>query len=95
MPSITIKNIPEQLLERLRQRATDDQRSMNREVIHLLNTSLAREPADDGAVRLARAVDAQVKAWARLAGRWESNVDAATEIEQIYAARTGARHVEL
>jgi hypothetical protein len=29
------------------------------------------------------------------AGRWEFDVDAATEIEQIHAARISGRHIDL
>jgi antitoxin FitA len=41
--SITIKNVPTALLERIRQRAAANRRSMNREIIHQLE---AAYPAD-------------------------------------------------
>ena len=37
MPSVTIKDIPDDLLERLRQQAPKDKRSMNKEVIYLMD----------------------------------------------------------
>jgi plasmid stability protein len=46
MPSITIKDIPDKLLERLRRRAQEDKRSMNREAIHLLDLALAGQSVD-------------------------------------------------
>jgi plasmid stability protein len=94
MASITIKDIPEDLLERLRHRAAEDRRSMNREIIHLLNLALSSNPADRDAADMARRIDAQIRAWRQLAGRWESDLDAAEEIEDIYAARSGGRQVD-
>jgi hypothetical protein len=38
--------------------------------------------------------EAQVAAWRKLAGKWESDVDAATEAEHIMEERTPAREVD-
>ena len=95
MPSLTIKDIPEDLLERLRQRAAADKRSMNKEILHLLDTALSREPVDYNSASISRRIDAQVHAWRQLAGRWESDLGTAEEIAQIYAARTAGRPIDL
>jgi plasmid stability protein len=72
MPSLTIKDIPDQLLTRLRQRAASEQRSLNREVIHLLDRVLSEAPAAPVSVALTERIEAQVQAWRTLAGRWDS-----------------------
>ncbi len=95
MPSVTIKDIPSDLLERLRQRAAKDKRSMNREVIYLLDVALSHAPAENYLARPAQRIDTQIQAWRQLAGRWESDLNTSEEIEQIYANRTGGRQVEL
>jgi len=95
MPSITIKDIPQDLLERLRRQAAHDKRSMNKEVVHLLDLALSGEMAPADAATMGRRIDAQVQAWSRLAGRWESDLETDDEIEQIYAARTPGRRVDL
>jgi plasmid stability protein len=41
MPSLTIKGIPAELLEQLRRRAGLHRRSLNSEVLHLLERSIA------------------------------------------------------
>ncbi|MGH8522956.1 MAG: FitA-like ribbon-helix-helix domain-containing protein [Gammaproteobacteria bacterium] len=41
MPTITLKNIPDELHQRLRLSANRHHRSLNREIISLLETSLA------------------------------------------------------
>jgi plasmid stability protein len=95
MPSITIKDIPEDLVDRLRRRAAHDKRSMNKEVVYLLDLALSGEMTSAGAAAMARSIEAQLQAWRQLAGRWESDLETADEIEQIYAARTQGRRGDL
>lgn len=92
--SITIKNIPDRLLTRLRERAAMENRSMNREIIRLLDMSLSgdRIPSLEHWRTLA---DAQAEAWSRLGGRWVSDVPVEDEIAAIYAARSAGREIEL
>ncbi|MGH8651978.1 MAG: FitA-like ribbon-helix-helix domain-containing protein [Gammaproteobacteria bacterium] len=92
MSSITIKDIPHNLLERLRARAALDKRSMNKAIIHLLDQALS-ETNDDPAIRLREQLDSHVQAWSRLAGRWDSDRGSAEEIDEIYAARSEGRTV--
>jgi predicted RNase H-like HicB family nuclease len=47
----------------------------------------ARRPSKTGA-------DAQLSAWRKLAGKWESDVDRATEAERLMKRRTFGRKVE-
>ena len=95
MPSLTIKDLPDPLWARLRQRAATDRRSLNREVIHLLERALAEAPAAPEAVALAERIEAQVRAWQTLAGRWDADREPAEEIGELYAARTPGRPVDL
>jgi plasmid stability protein len=44
MPSLTIKGVPHELLDRLRQRAEQHRRSLNGEVLHLLEHSVSSTP---------------------------------------------------
>lgn len=43
MPALTIKGIPERVLERLRHRAAQERRSLNQQVIQLIEQALADE----------------------------------------------------
>lgn len=94
MPSLTIKDIPEKLLRRVRARAAAERRSMNGAVIHLLDEALAGRPPRAADSVQARA-QVRAEAWRRLAGRWRSRHSAAREIEMIYAARSRGRPVRL
>jgi plasmid stability protein len=46
MPSILIKDIPDEMHRQLREAAARDHRSLNKEVIALLETALAERPVD-------------------------------------------------
>lgn len=87
MPSITIENIPSELLARLRQHAARHRRSVNEEIVHLLDRALSGAITGRDEAEGTRGVEAQVHAWRSLAGRWESEAGPAREVEQIYAAR--------
>jgi plasmid stability protein len=92
MPSLTLKNLPEELLAALRAAAARDRRSVTQEIIHLLDIALqgGQPPARDAAD-----TEAQVAAWRKLAGKWTSDVDPATETKRIVERRTKGREVDL
>ncbi len=54
MPTITLKNVPEELHRRLKERAARHHRSLNREAIHCLEEAVTDEqpPADDLLARI-------------------------------------------
>jgi len=85
MPTLTIRDLPTDVLERLRRRAAEERRSLNQEAIHLLEFALRAERFSP---------EAQVEAWLRL-GTWKSSKSAKQEIAEIYAARTLGRRVKL
>lgn len=89
MSSITLKDVPEELLIRLRKAAARDRRSLNQEALVLIEGGLvARETAEERALR-------QVEAWRALAGGWVSDREFNDEIADLYAARTSGPDVDL
>jgi hypothetical protein len=92
MASLTIRDIPNDLLTRMRALAARERRSLNRQVIVLLESSL---PADVEAEeqRLRAESAAQVHAWQRLAEQFGADVDIAAD--DLLSARTAGRPVEL
>ena len=92
MASITLKNLPDDLLRTLRESADREHRSLTREIIHLLESELRARGEHPGP--RAPGVSAQLAAWRRLAGRWESDVDHATEAKRLMRRRTPGRKVE-
>ncbi len=89
MPSITLKDVPEQLLVRLRTAAARTRRSLNQEALVLLDDGLtAIETAEARAER-------QVAAWRSLAGGWHAEASFEEETAALYAARDAGRDVDL
>ena len=106
MPSLTLENIPEPLLERLRRRAEADRRSLTQEILHLLEAALEQHDRPDDAERAAPDQDrdrhqarnqaqAQADAWEALGGRWRSDLEPGEEIDRILASRTRGRQGDL
>lgn len=89
MSSITLKDVPEELLVRLRAAAARERRSLNQQALVLIEGGLAaRETAEERARR-------QVDAWRALAGAWVSDRPFDDEVADLYAARTAGRDVAL
>ena len=79
MASITLKNISEPLLERIKVHAARDKRSLNREILWLLEQAVLssqRDPITTGMQQR----DAQLAAWQQLAGRWQGSATETTAI---------------
>ena len=93
MTALTLKNLPPRLLRSLRAAAEHDRRSLTQEVIHLLDQAL-RDRVERPA-RPALDAAAQVAAWRRLAGTWQSDIEPAAEADRVISARTRGRKVEL
>lgn len=94
MASLTLKNLPEDLLESLRQSAERERRSLSQQIIHLLEEAVSEGKGPAPAVAPARGLEeARLSAWRRLAGRWVSEHDERTEAKQLVRARTSGRKV--
>jgi plasmid stability protein len=92
--SLTLKNLPDDLIEELRAAAEDDRRSLNQEAMHLLTLGL-RARASPTPTAPTTDVKAQVAAWRKLAGKWASDVDRPTEASALFKRRSRGRKVNL
>lgn len=91
MPSITLKDISEPLLERIKIQATRDKRSLNREILWLLEQAVTSSPHDPASLAKQQR-DTQLNAWQKLAGRWQgSATEINTIVSDIYQARSQGR----
>lgn len=91
MASLTLKNLPDGLLRALRKVSARDRRSLNQEIIHLLEASVLGKAGPQSR----HDARAQVVRWRKLAGKWRSDVDEATEVRRIARRRTRGREVDL
>lgn len=93
MVNLTIRNIPEALMNKLRKRSTAERRSINSEVLVLLEKSLigyAPEKEFNQA-----SLEAQADLWQMLSGQWDDPRTATEIASEIISTRTKGRGVEL
>ena len=101
MVSLTLKNLPDDLMERLRARAAAERRSVVQQATWLIERGLdAERPGrvHEPSVaygRLRADATPQVDAWRRLAGQWRSDETAEEEKAALRKARTSGREVTL
>lgn len=95
MASITLKDIDTPLLERIKAQASRDKRSINRQILWLLEqvtTSGSHDPATEAMQQR----EAQLLAWQNLAGRWQgSREETDSIVVGIYQDRTEGREFSL
>lgn len=92
MASLTLKNLPDELLHALRDAAENDRRSLTQEIIFLLDTALRGPIKRSG--KPTSTVNAQLAVWRKLAGKWRSDVDPSSEAERLLKSRTSGREVD-
>jgi plasmid stability protein len=93
MASLTVRNIPEQLLEGLRVLSERERRSLNNEVLVVLEEGLASKAERLEAAPLGSGLQADL--WLDLCGLWQDERSADEIIEDIHAHRTLGREVDL
>jgi len=92
MASLTLKNVPDKLLKELRKAADEDRRSLSQEVLHLLEEMLDQRADKTPSAK----VQAQLEAWRKLAGKWQSDLSPQEEARQLrQSRRPGGREVDL
>jgi hypothetical protein len=95
MASITVRNIPDEVLERIRALSAIERRSLNNEILVILERGTFSEYEDKLLKRKYLSKSTQMDIWKRLAGTWEDTRSAKEIIEDIYSNRTAGREVEL
>jgi hypothetical protein len=93
MASLTLDDIPDDLLARLSLAASEERRSLAEEVLVFIEEALATRAG--GAHAPLRNGAEQAAAWRELAGAWKSDRSVDEEIDALYARRTPGREVDL
>ena len=95
MASITIRDLPDSLMERIRMLSTRHRRSMNSELLLLIEKALEQKETASMGPTETIAPETQVELWLQLAGSWKDGRSTEEIIEEIYASRTKGRSVPL
>jgi len=92
MSNLTIRNIPDAVLRGLRKLSKEERRSLNSEVLVLLEESLKRYALEEHDNKIS--MDTQTEIWGKLAGEWEDSRSADETIADVLSHRTLGRKVE-
>lgn len=95
MASITVRNIPDSVLKRIKTLSQIERRSMNSELLRLIERGLNEEIEKKSSGANLLSSETQAKMWEELIGMWEDDRSAEEIIKDIYSHRTAGRHVDL
>jgi hypothetical protein len=95
MPSFTIRGLDEHVLERIRALAEVERRSLNSELLMLIDRALERELHFAGHRSAAVPKETQLRMWRRISGWWEDDRSTDEIIADIHATRTPGREIHL
>jgi plasmid stability protein len=96
MAHITVRNIPESILEQIKTLSQLERRSMNSEILVLLETALRvyrRAGGTESSYQIS--TDTQTEVWERLSGEWDDERSTEVIIDDIYSNRTAGRSIDL
>lgn len=93
--NITIRNIPEDVIEKIRTLSKIGRRSLNNEILIILEKAVQYEI--DVLMKQERFLskETQLSIWKKLANEWEDDRSTEEIIEEIYNTRTLGREIEL
>ena len=95
MASITVRNIPDEILEKIRALSAIERRSINNEILLILERGAFIEYEEHLHRRKYLAKSTQLEIWKELLGTWKDNRTAEEIIKDIYSHRTGGRDIQL
>lgn len=95
MVNITVRNIPDELLNKIRILSIVERRSLNSEILMVLEKGLSKESDSVNYIKDHLSKDTQIKLWQNLCGRWKDSRSTAEIISDIIGSRSEGRSVDL
>jgi plasmid stability protein len=95
MASITVRNIPDEVFEKIRTLSSIERRSLNNEILIILERGTYTEYEEKMHKRKYLSKSTQMEIWKKLLGTWEDTRSAKEIIADIYANRTMGRDIDL
>jgi len=91
--NLTIRNIPEYIISRIKTLSEIEKRSLNSEILIILEKGLLKE----GSLTDNRSVnnDTQIRIWSKLSGEWKDKRNTDEIIEDIYSNRSAGREFSI
>ena len=95
MKNITVRNIPDELLDKLRTLSTLGKRSLNSEILMVLEKGLNEESEYATNLKNHLSKDTQIKIWQNLCGKWKDSRSTVEIINDVIDSRSEGRRVDL
>jgi hypothetical protein len=93
--NITIRNIPDEVIEKIKTLSQIEKRSLNNEILVVLERGVQEGMKNSFSVKKNISKYTQIKIWQKLADAWQDNRSPLEITEDIYQQRTLGRDVEL
>jgi plasmid stability protein len=95
MASITVRNIPDEVLKRLKALSSIDRRSLNNEILMILERGTFTEYEEKLKMQKAISKTTQIEIWKAVSGKWVDDRSTEEIIKDIYSHRTIGRDIKL
>lgn len=93
--NITVRDIPEEVISKLKTVSKKERRSLNSEILWLLEKGVDEEVTRVISEKKMMTKDRQLDVWEKLAGSWDDDRSTAEIVNDIVEHRTLGREVEL
>ena len=94
MASITVRNIPDSILQKIRALSQIERRSINNEIITILEKGLMDQTEYQNATPIL-SKESQIDIWNSISGKWEDKRKTKEIVADIYSNRTAGRDISL
>lgn len=95
MKNLTIRNIPDEIMDKIKMFSIIDKRSINNQILILLEKSVNQELKDIEHLKKNLSLETQVSIWEDLCGKWEDNRSTEEIIQDILSKRSEGREIIL
>ena len=96
MPNITIRDIPADILDKIKILSQTERRSINNEILLIIENGLKNYTRDSDTVKnQVISKETQLAIWSNLSGKWEDTKETEAIISDIYNNRTEGTAVKL
>ena len=95
MANITIRNIPDDVFEKIKALSSADRRSINSELLLIIERGTITEYEEKLNDERAVSKSTQLEMWTKLLGSWQDSHSTEDIIHGIYSRRTPGRKVKL
>jgi plasmid stability protein len=95
MANVTIRNIPDDVFEKIKRLSSLEKRSINSEMLVIIERGTSSEVEESMKRQRFIPRSAQVNSWKTLSREWEDTRTTAEILEDIYSSRTAGREFQL